>query len=221
MEDFEKKIKATYGTESTSKGLDLVKEIIDQVSECDISDEKVKQHHLYIELEKLKSREDFDALQNDFTNYKLNQDKISRLTTVKSKVMSIFSSLNPIESQNTVVAQTRREDFLNKFEQYDYELQDNGDLLILQNGKRLEDPHGNAIKFTDFVKGVAELNYDFAQSDPKGSPGNRPGGNGGGSHIDVPKDEKEYLARWSDLKLKGDTDGAIKLAEAWKASQNK
>jgi len=221
MEDFEKKIKATYGSESTSKGIDLVKEIIDQVSECDITDEKVKQHHLYIELEKLKSREDYDALQNDFNDFKLNQDKISRLTTVKSNVLSIFSNLNPIESQNTVVAQTRREDFLNKFEQYDYEIQDNGDHLILQHGNRKEDQHGNPVKFTDFVKGIAEQNYDFAQSVPRGSPGNTPGGNGGGSHIDVPKDEKEYLARQANLMAKGDKAGSIALKEAWDASQNK
>ena len=48
MEDFEKKIKTTYGVDSTSKGIDLVKEIIDQVSECDISDEKVKTTSLCI-----------------------------------------------------------------------------------------------------------------------------------------------------------------------------
>jgi len=220
MEDFEKKIKATYGYESTSKGIDLVKEIIDQVSECDISDEKVKQHPLYLELEKSRTTEDYDALQNDFNDFKSNQDKISRLTKVKSNVLSIFSGLNPIQSQNPVVAQNRREDFLHKFEQYDYELKDGGDHLILQNGKRMEDQHGNPIKFADFVKGLAELNYDFAQSDPKGNAGNQ-GGNGGGSHIDVPKDEKEYLAKMADLMQKGDKEGGIKLAEAWNASQNK
>ncbi len=219
MDEFEKKLRGTYGIDSTSRGLDLVKEIIDQVSECDISDEKVKLHPAYLDLELRKTKE-IETLQENHNDYKLNQDKISRLTTVKSKVMAIFSSLNPIESQNTVVAQTRREDFLNKFEQYDYELQDNGDLLILQNGKRLEDPHGNAIKFTDFVKDVAEQNYDFAQSDARGQAGNQDG-NGSGSHIDVPKDEKEYLALMNNLILQGDKEGGIKLAEAWNASQNK
>jgi len=220
MEDFEKKIKAAYGIESTSKGLDLVKEIIDQVSECDISDEKVKTHPLYVELEKLKSREDYDTLQNDFNDYKLNQDKISRLTKIKSNVLSIFSSLNPIQSENPVVAQNRREDFLNKFDQYDYEPQESGDHLILKGGNRMDDQHGNPIKFADFVKGLAELNYDFAQSDQRGNAGNQ-GGNGSGSHIDVPKDEKEYLAKMADLMQKNDKEGGIKLAEAWNASQNK
>lgn len=220
MEDFEKKIKTAYSYESTSKGIDLVKEIIDQVSECDISDEKVKTHPLYVELEKLKSREDYDALQNDFSDYKLNQDKVSRLTKIKSNVLSIFSSLNPIQSQNHVVAQNRREDFLNKFDGYDYEIQENGDHLILKDGNRMDDQHGNPIKFTDFVKGLAELNYDFSQSDPKGNAGNKDG-NGSGSHIDVPKDEKEYLALMNDLMLRGDKEGGIKLAEAWSASQNK
>jgi hypothetical protein len=218
MEDFEKKIKAAYGYESTAKGLDLVKEIIDQVSECDISDEKVKTHPLYIELEKLKSKDDYEALLKEFNDYKSNQDKVSRLTRVKSDVSTIFTNLNPIESQNPVVAQNRRADFLNKFESYDYEPQENGDHLILQNGKRMEDQHGNPIKFADFVKSMAELNYDFAESDPRGSAGNR-GGNGQGSHLDVPKTKEEYLSRQAELMAKGDKPGSIALAEAWAASQ--
>jgi hypothetical protein len=82
----------------------------------------------------------------------------------------------------------------------------------------MEDQHGNPIKFADFVKSMAELNYDFAESDPRGSAGNR-GGNGQGSHLDVPKTKEEYLSRQAELMAKGDKPGSIALAEAWAASQ--
>ena len=221
MEDFEKKIKAVYNIDSTSKGIDLVKEIIDQVSECDITDEKVKQHHLYIELEKLKSKDDYEALQNDFSDYKLNQDKVSRLSKVKDNVLTIFSGLNPIESQNSEVAKTHRDDLLSKFAPYDYELKEDGDHKVILNGSPVEDQHGNAVKFEDFIKSIIVKSYDLAQSAARGASGNKGGGNGEDNYADVPKDEKEFHARWADLKLKGDTPGAIKLAEAWAASQNK
>lgn len=220
MEDFEKKVKAKYGIQSSLLGLDLVQEIIDQVSECDISDEKVKSHPLYLELESLKSKEDFEALQTEFNDFKLNQDRIARFSQVKSNVLSIFSKLNPIESQNTRVAQNRRNDLLKKFDPFDFELKEDGNHLILRDGNRVEDKHGNPVKFDDFVKDVVSDNYDLAKGDPKGSSGNE-GAAGAGGDVTIPKDEKEYLALMADLKLKGDTDGFIKLGQAWNASQTK
>lgn len=216
MEDFEKKLKARYNIESSSKGLDLVQEIIDQVSDCDISEDKIKQNPVFLEMEDRKNKE-IEALQQEYEDYKLNQDRRTRLSRVRQDVLGIFASLNPIESSNSIVANTRREDFLKKFETFDYDIQEGGDHFVKQDGKRVEDRHGNPIKFADFVKEIASMNYDFAQSD-KGNAGNKPG-NGAGSKPDVPKTQEEYLAMSKDLILKGDKEGLVKLNEAWKLSQ--
>lgn len=215
-EEFEKEIKKKYGMQSSSKGLDLIQEIVDQVSECDISDEKVKSHPLYLELEQLKSKEDYEALQQEFEEYKSNQDRMARLGRIRSDALGIFSGLNAIESPNQVVATNRREDFLRKFESYDYELKDDGNHLILRNGARLEDKHANPIRFADFVKDQATLYYDFAQSGDKGNAGNQPVHT---SRIGIPKTKEEYLKQMSELMLKGMKEDAAKLNEAWK-SQN-
>lgn len=217
MEDFERKLKARYNIESSSKGLDLVQEIIDQVSDCDISEDKIKQHPTYLELEQRKIQE-VEDLQQEYEDYKLNQDKRTRLDRVRQDVLGIFATLNPIESETTAVANTRREDFLRKFDNYDYEIQENGDHFVKQDGKRVEDRHGNPIKFQDHVKDIASRNYDFAQSSG-GNAGNQGSGNGSGSRTDIPKDEKEYLAKMADLLAKNDKEGVVKLNEAWKMSQ--
>jgi len=220
MEDFEKKLKGKYGIESTSKGLDLVQEAVNTVSECDITDDKVKNHFLYLELESNSvKKEDYDALHTEYEEFKLNQDRTTTFSRVERDILGVFAKLNPIESQNPVVAQTRREDFLRKFEPYDYELQENGNHLILQNEKRMEDKHGHPIKFYDFVQGVAALNYEFAVSTDKGNAGNT--GNGSGSRLDVPKDEREYLAKMTELMQKGDKEGQQKLYQAWQESKNR
>ena len=217
MEDFEKKLKAKYSIESSSKGLDLVQEIIDQVSDCDISDDKVKLHPAYLELESRKT-EEYETLQENYEDYKLNQDRRSRLGRVTSDVLGIFATLNPIESENTVVAQTRRGDFLKKFEGYDFDIKEDGNHFVKLDGNRVEDNHGNPVKFPDFVKGIAAMNYDFKQSEDRGSPGNQQTAGSGGS-VDIPKTEKEFLAMMADFKLKGDNEGYVKLNQAWNAAQ--
>jgi len=220
-EDFEKKLKAKYGVKSSSKGLDLVQEIIDQVSECDISDEKVKQHPLYLELEGLKSKEDYETLRKEYDDFKSNQDRLTRFSKVETNILSIFSELNPIESQNPTVARNHRADLLRKFEPYDYELKDDGNHLIIQNGNRIEDKHGNPVKFYDFTKSLISDNYDLAKGDDRGNAGNTGGGNSPGANVDVPKDEKEYLTKMADFMQRGDKAGAIALQEAWKVMKNK
>ena len=217
MEDFEKKLKAKYSIESSSKGLDLVQETIDQVSDCDISDEKVKLHPAYLELESRKT-EEYETLQMEHEDYKLNQDRRSRLSRVNRDVLGVFATLNPIESENTIVAQTRREDFLKKFEGYDYDIKEDGNHFVKLDGNRVEDNHGNPVKFQDFVKGIAGMNYDFKQSDDRGTAGNQQTGGSGGS-VDIPKSEKEYLAKMTDLMQRGDKEGVVKLNTAWKAAQ--
>jgi len=218
LTDFEKKLKARYNIESSFTGLDLVQQIVDTVSDCDISEDKIKQHPTFLEMEQAKIRE-IEQLQQDLEDFKLNQDKRTRLQRVRQDVLGIFSTLNPIESENTTVASNRREDFLRKFDSYDYEVQDNGEHFVKKDGKRVEDRHGNPVKFPDFVKSIAAANYDFAQS-AGGNAGNQ-SGNSPGQHTDIPKDEKEYLKKWAELKLKGDNEGAAALHEAWKVSQNK
>ena len=123
-------------------------------------------------------------------------------------------------SENQSVAQTRQNDFLSKFENYDYDIAEDGNHLIKQNGGRMEDQHGNPIKFADFVKGVASLNYDFNVSDDVGNAGNTNDGNKG-VRVDVPKDKAEYMAKMASLMALGDREGTVKLQKAWDESQNK
>jgi hypothetical protein len=216
LTDFEKKLKARYNIESSSQGLDLVQEVVDTVSDCDISEEKIKQNPVFLEMED-KMNKRLEQLQEEYDDYKLNQDKRTRLNRVEQDVLNIFASLNPIESPNTTVANTRRNDYLRKFESYDFEIQEDGNHFVKKDGKRVEDKHGNPVKFQDFVKDMASRHYEFAQSDG-GSAGNKDGGKSG-SHTDVPKDEKEYLSKMNDLMLKGDREGVVKLREAWELSK--
>ena len=220
MDGFEKKLKAHYGLESTSKGLDLVQEIVNTVSECDITDDKVKNHPLYLELEKTRTTDDYDALHTEYEDFKLNQDRSTRLGRIRSDVLGIFPRLNPVESKNSIVASNQRENLFKMFNPYDYELKDDGNHLILQNGSRLEDKHGNPIKFEDFVKDMVVSLYDLAVSTDRGQSGNT-SDTSSTTRVDVPGNFEEYLAQSRELVLKGDQDGHTALKLAWEESQNR
>ena len=72
MDRFETSAKELYDISSEAQGLDLVKEIINTVSECNvITDENVKSHVVYIELEKnsvtKKVHEELQIIKNKIT----------------------------------------------------------------------------------------------------------------------------------------------------------
>lgn len=222
MEKFEQQLKQKYGIESSAQGLDLVQEAIDTVSECnlEITEDRVKAHPLYRALEENSvAREKYETLESEFTDFKSNQDRIARFGKIKSDALRLTSELNPIISENPTVAKTRQDDYLKKFEEYDYELKDDGNHFVMKDGKRVEDDHGNAIKFTDHVNRLASTYYEFRVSEDLGQAGNKSKSNG--QTIKLPKDEKEYLATYADLRSKGLIEDATKLALAWEASKNK
>jgi len=220
--ELEAELKAVANIDSDSIGSDLVKEVVNTISECNLpSDDQIKTHPLYLELEKATvPKEEYENVQKEFESFKTNQDRLSKLDRVKADVMNIFNSLNPVISENATVAQTRQNDFLAKFEGYDFELDDEGNHLIKKGDSRLEDKHGNPVKFSDFVKNVASSCYEFKLADDIDNSGNRNTGNGQGAKIDLPKTEKEYLSKYAELKLQGRTEEAIALNLAWKAAHN-
>ena len=220
MRNFETEIQEHYSTETDAKGLDLVKAVVNSEtkSKSKFTDDDVKKHPLYLDLEKNRIPKDVhEKLQSEYDDYKNNQAKNARLSVVKKDVLTIFNTLNTIQSENKQVAQTRMDDFLSKFDAYDYEPDPEGgnNHLVLKDGARLEDAHSNPIKFHDFVTQTAQLNYDFTESDNKGNAGNTGGGNGSGDRVDVPKDNADYLA-----KMAAETDPAkrVKIYETYKAA---
>jgi hypothetical protein len=71
-----------------------------------------------------------------------------------------------------------KRDVLDPLTDYNYEIAANGDIVVLdKEGKRVEDAHGNAVKFDDFVVNIASQGIDFQEHDDKGTPhGTKPPG---------------------------------------------
>lgn len=214
MEAFEKEVKEKYSLESDKIGIELVEEAVSsQVkTKPKLTDDEVKKHPIYLELEKNSvTKERYETLQGEFDGFKKNQEKSEKLSRVNEFVLRELELLKPVVSENAEVRINRQKDFLAKFEQWDYQLQDGADPLILDaEGNRIEDGHGNPVAWKDFVKKNASLYYDFKVQDPKGSSGS--GGDEGEKFkgIKVPESKEEYSKMIQD---EPDPEKRVKIRE--------
>jgi len=178
-----------------------------------LTDDDVKRHPLFIELEKnAVKRDQYEALRTEFDDYKKQETRRNVLRTVQNKAWELTSSRNPVLSDNPMVAETRRNDFLTKFESYDYEIVDDL-IVVIKDGKRLEDKHGNIITFDNHVSSIAQTCFDFKKQDPKGNAGNQ---SNSGTVVGVPKDETEYRTALAEEK---DPQRRVEIMKAWQARQ--
>lgn len=223
--ELEVEIKTLTGLETNAIGADLVKEAVNHLSDCNVpTDEQIKASSIYVALEKDRvPKEKYDTMEKEYSDFKLNHDKNQTFTRIESDVLTIFTGLNPVVSENQAVASTRQRDFLSKFKAYDYDIAEDGNHFVKKNGARIEDEHSNPVKFADFVKEVASLNYDFNASDDLGNSGNNNDGNSSHVSVGAPKDEKEYHAQLAELWKITDSNERTKktteLSKAWKESQ--
>lgn len=212
---FEKQLKDEFKVESDLKGVDLVKEIIAKNAKIDIDDEKVKLHPMFRSLEtKLQSdyipKADYEKIKGEFDTFKRQIEVAKTQAVVRQDGLKIFRSLNPVLSKDATKALNQENDFLDKLSSYNYEIQNDGNHVILKDGKRLETANGYAITFADFVKSEAQKYFDFNVQDDRGNSGNK---NGGNNNITVPKSEAEMLQMASK---EPDPTKARAIIEAWK-----
>lgn len=212
----EKELKKQYNIESEKQGIELINEIVEANKEqaAKLSDEEVKKHPLYRNLEKDRvPKETHDKVLKEFDEYKQTQTRQQTFEKIKRDALKHLAPLNPVVSENPEVAKTREEDFLNKFTAYDYEIDENGNHFILKNGERLEDGHGNPVAFKDFVEQKAKSHFEFAKQNEKGSPENK----NTKTKVTVPQSDDEYRKLVAEAKT---PEERIALREAYEATQN-
>jgi hypothetical protein len=191
LTDFEDKLRIKYGVKSDVKGIDLVDFIVQQNQKTAVNTEDVRKHPAYLELERSTVHKDeYNKVIGEFENYKLNLERQKVMNKVQTKALDLLEKMNPVIEDNPVVAKRRKEMFLNEFSEYDYEFE--GDYtMVLKDGKRIQDRHGNPIGFDTYVREVAERNFVLSQQQYRQSSGNSNNKNGN-FMVTVPRTPEEY-----------------------------
>lgn len=226
----EKEISDKYDIKSDKKGIELFDEIIElKTTPSDLTDDKIKVHPLYRNLEKesakkIKEAEDaaqskIDAKEKEITRNS-TLSKIKALADAKLKELKpIFNTIDPTKVQNQIDKL-----LLSELNGYDYEIQGE-DIIVMKDGKRLEDPHGKAISFDDLVKKTAATNWEFEEGTGRqgsGADNDDPAKKAAAAAKQtkytgvVPKTDEEYSKAFSAIT---DKKERVLLTEAYDASK--
>lgn len=197
----DKELADKFGIKSDKLGIELVNEIIsEQVKKAgvDLNDESVKKHPLYIStVDKLtKDKEDAIAAESSkLTQFQTELKRKETFNNVANKAINYFNSLKPILYDDETLAENQRSILIEKLEGFEYDLQ--GDkIIVLKDGKVLEDDHGNRIPFEKVVKTVSDKYFKYHVTDPKSAPANgqaKPNGKEVKSNLEAPKSQQQFL----------------------------
>lgn len=239
MEALEKQLRDEFGVKSTDKrGIDLIKAIVAEKVNATggLTDDKVKTHPLFQKLEeelrtlptsfeeKLKAREEEIR-----TEFKRERQK----DLVWERAHEVLQGMNPNLPDDPVVAKNQLRLLRQFVDEHEFDVPDDGSIItpLSKDGKgRMEDKHGHAVKFNDFIQQAARQFYTFkAPAGGGGAPDpGRTGGRGGSSTGDdgdatiasqadyarewdrinrTSADINEKRERWSELKERAKKSG--------------
>lgn len=154
---------------------------VQQKESKEITEAEVRKHPAFIKREEEITEEwkgKFDQKEKEFEDYKNTVKEKTTFAEAKKVFKNEFLKLNPVLSEDKSKAERQVEHFLDSLrgKVASFQLGDNGDVTMLDNeGKRLEDGHGNRLTANMFVKQHAEPIFDFQKQGTKGNAGNEDG----------------------------------------------
>jgi hypothetical protein len=166
-------------------------------------DDDVKAHPLFIQREKEYAKALAEAkAQGEIAleQFKAEQAKMMLVSSAKDKARDILTALKPVLEENPTVAKRRVENFLRELDNMDFERLENGEFIPIKEGKRVENEHGHAIPFDQFVAGVAAEHFTFPVQDQKGNGGNKTAPTGTQAPGQAPANEAELWKAYNAAK---------------------
>ena len=221
LSKLEKQIKEKYGIQSEKLGVELVEEIIIENSKpVEKDEETVKRSKTYQDLEtrlkgELKTQKETYEQQIADINSQTQREKT--LSVANKKALDIFAGLEPVLPTSKQVADNQIGWFLKSMEEYDFDVQDDR-IVVMKDGKVVQDGHGNSRTFDDIVKEKAGKFFEFKKNNGSGNDGG--GGNppvvnpdGYPEGVQKPKNLDELTAILNDPAI--DSKAKVVVAETY------
>lgn len=195
---FEEEIKGLFAIDSDKTGTDLIEEIIEAKATgkpAELTETDIKKSDVYRKMENSykKTLSDKEAEFNaQLETLNKNHTKEKTFASIKERATDILTGLNPIFPKAPKVANNIRNQFLNELNGFDYEIADDGSVIVLKEGQVLDDGHGHSKSFDDIVREVSSNYFEFSGNNGGENAGNRnDGGNGGGGSGTIPRFKNE------------------------------
>lgn len=185
MKDFETKLKTQYGIESDKLGIDLVSEIISkqQGGEKDITENDILKHPYYTKLIEKHSTEKAE-IRKELEDFKKGINSEKMFDTISSKILGLRQKGGFVIPAEEAIANKLQSNLFRDLKDYDFETQEDGNIIITQKGEVVKDGHGNRVSFDDFASGLLNSYYVTQKNNGGGNSGS---GNEDGEGKDVKK----------------------------------
>ena len=197
---FETKLKEKYGVSSDETGVDLVDLILTTELEKvkGKGDEDITAHPEYLKLKSesdrmLKAKD--KEWQKKIDDLELKHTRESMFSKVKERAFAELDNLRPILPEDAKKAQKWKEKYIEDFRAYDFTEQD-GMIVVLKDGKPLQDSHGYNKSFADLVKETAAEIFDFQTAESRSSAANQQTQ----SNFAAPRNEDEFIQKMREAK---------------------
>ena len=221
LSKLEKQIKEKYGIQSEKLGVELVEEIITEKSKpVETEEETVKRSKTYQDLEtrlkgELKTQK--ETYEQQITDINSQTQREKTLSVANKKALDIFAGLEPVLPTSKQVADNQIGWFLKSMEEYDFDVQDDR-IVVMKDGKVVQDGHGNSRTFDDIVKEKAGKFFEFKKNNGSGNDGgggNPPAVNPDGypEGVQKPKNLDELTAILNDPAI--DSKAKVVVAETY------
>lgn len=197
---FETKLKEKYGVSSDETGVDLVDLILTTELEKvkGKGDEDITAHPEYLKLKSesdrmLKAKD--KEWQKKIEEIETKHTRESMFAKVKDRAFAELDNLRPILPEDAKKAQKWKEKYIEDFRAYDFTEQD-GMIVVLKDGKPLQDSHGYNKSFADLVKETAAEIFDFQTAVSRSSAANQQTQ----SNFAAPRNEDEFIQKMREAK---------------------
>ena len=226
-EDWEKKIKATFGLSDTeSIGDDLLAEALaskpgDGGEKDKLTDDDVKKHPVYQQLQK-NHQEEIKSINTDWEGKLSDKEaEFNRTTTMSSVSKSALAkakALNPVLPENAEIAERQLSMVVTQLKSLGYDFKQNGDSFdVLKDGELAKDGHDKLISFDDLVTGVTKSLFVLGEKTPGDGTGNKNDFDKTQfKNIKTPKTPEEFKSMTEAAKT---SEERTAIAKAWSESQ--
>lgn len=214
LSKFEDDLRKKYGVESEKSGIDLIDDVVSNTKGSD----DIKTHPDYLKLERsiqenYVPKDDYEKVNSDFENFKQGVEREKTISKVKNDARKVFRETNPMLSEDPTRAANQEEEFLRYFENFDYDVQEDGNHVIKKDGRRLENQNMNAVNFPEFVKKRTQDLFDIKEQNSKGGTG-MDGSGGSSSTGEAWKTKDEFFKSYYK---ESDPDKRVKMMDKAKA----
>ena len=222
LDDLETNIKERFQIESEKTGIDLINEVVAKSTENSNSEDAVRRSKTFLDMEsnfKNEIKNLKESYQNEVDTIKSVYEGEKVFSAVNKSAMQILNELSPILPTNKAIADNQISAFLEKFKDFNFELQDDRIVVLDKDKKVIQDAHGNTRGFDEIVKEKASTFFEFTSNNGGSGSGNNNGSNGSsGSKVVAPKNLEELTKIMNDDSVDGNEK--LLIAEAFEKTNS-